>query len=197
MRVKRDAMQRRRDAIERQVSEANDAAHRAAAEGNRVGAATALKRRAMHEKDAAQVTKLIVAADRQLGAIEQASLSASMAETVRDGAAVMSSVHSQLNPAAVERDMSRMQVQAREADYVTRMMTRPIGSLSPDDDVDMDNEEDAAIADELASIMQSASLAADAPRTPTTTPVESLDQSVAATTNPSVDLKNLEASLGL
>ena len=182
MRRKRDAMERRRQTIADQIRQADADAQRAAAEGNRAAAAAALKRRRAREAEASQVGKLIAASDQQVAAIEQAALSASMAESVRDGAAVMATVHAQLDPAAIERDMVSMQVQAREADYITRMMTRPLGAThSLDDDV----EDDADIADELASIMQSAALTAAAP--PTTTPV----------TRQPVDLQSLEASLGL
>jgi len=192
IRVRRAAMQRRHDTIRAQIAACTERAHEAGASGNRTAAIAILKERKTRETELANIAALMRGLDQQVAAIEQASISASMAETVRDSAAIMASVHSTLDPVAVERDIIDMRIKTREANYVTRLMTRPLDTSSShdaadDDDDDLDDDLDA----ELASIMETAATAIDLTENapPTTVP---------ASTSPStVDLHALESDLGL
>jgi len=205
IRRKREMMEERRRAAEAAVAREEAEAQRHAQAGSRALAGAALGRRNTRRRELAQVQRLIDVTDGQLAAIEQASLSASMADSMADSAAVMTSVHRRLDPARVERDMVTMRTQAREAEYVTRLMSKPLSvpanGLDADDDADTD--EQRAINDELDSIMATSSLTAAAPSVPTTpphhdVPAQPLPPQTAPQNNRQpLDLKSLEAQLGL
>ena len=193
IRVRRAAMQRRHATIRVQIADATERAHAAGATGNRNAAVIILKERKARENELANVASMIRGLDQQVAAIEQASISASMAETVRDSAAIMASVHSTLDPVAVERDIIDMRIKSREANYVTRLMTRPLNDVAAantDDDADHDYDDDldSEMAAELASIMAISTLNESAPTPPTTLPTSTMT---------TVDLNALENDLSL
>ena len=129
-------------------------ARRYGASGQKALALEALRRKAVHEREFKQVSDLMRTMDQQLSVIETAALSATVATSMRDGASVMSSVHADLDVAAIERDMVTMRVQTREAEQATRLMTRPLFSADADRDADdVDEDEAAALDAELAAIL--------------------------------------------
>jgi hypothetical protein len=143
--------------------------------------------------------------DQQLSAIETASLSASVATSMRDGVSVMNDVHADLDVAGIERDMVDMRIKARETDHVTRLMTRPLIDTDAIGDEGFDEDEQARLDAELSLLMDSPPVAAptvetggeSAPvssTTTTTTPVVVVD---ALRPTQAKSVRELEQALGL
>ena len=156
MRQRREALQRRSDAARARVHACVEEARRYGEAGQRALAIEALRRKTLHERDVKNAGDLLRTLDQQLSAIDTASLSASVASSMRDGATVMSSVHADLDVAAVERSMVDMRIKARETEQVTRLMTRPL--FDHDDGYDdVDEDEQSALDEELAALLASSS----------------------------------------
>ncbi len=155
MRTKRETLERRHDAVRAKVVAALTDAQRFGQAGQMELARDALRRKQVHERELKQVADLLRTMNQQLSAIETASLSASVATSMRDGASVMTNVHADLDVAGIERDMVEMRLKARETEHVTRLMTRPLFDTDGIDDADFDPDEQARLDRELATLMDS------------------------------------------
>ena len=153
MRSKRAALQRRHNVVRESMHACIEEARRYGSSGQKTLALEALRRKAVHEREFKQVGDLMRTMDQQLSVIETAALSATVATSMRDGASVMASVHSDLDVAAIERDMVDMRIKTREAEQATRLMTRPLFSTDADRDEDIDEDEAAALDAELTAIL--------------------------------------------
>jgi hypothetical protein len=119
--------------------------------GRRDRARTALTERDQFQLQLTNVEGVHTNLVAQLGAVETARAHASVAQSMRDGAALMAEAENSLDGDRLHRDLVDMRSNQRRVDHVTRMMTRPMfgqQSSSGDDD----NEIDA----ELERLMQSA-----------------------------------------
>jgi len=194
LRQTREALRRRHATALRLVDECHREALRFGQAGQKQMAVAAIRRKQAHERELAQVAGLLTNVESQLSAIETATLSASVATSMRDGAKVMSSVHAELDTVGLERDMLDMRLHAREAEHATRSMTRPLFDTGYDED-DYD--------DELAKIMmgaapppphplQSASVAEE-----TVVMVRRADDSAHTAGVSADEMKRLEADLGM
>ena len=202
MRQKRAALQRRHDAIRQAMQACVAEAQRYGSAGQKSLALDALRRKAVHEREFKQVSDLMRTMDQQLSAIDTASLSATVATSMRDGASVMTSVHADLDVAAIERDMVDMRIKTRQAEHATRMMTRPLFSHDDGDyDDDVDEDEQEALSAELSAILASESVLEAAappqsepsfPSTPDTVLVSSLSSTTAVKS-----ARDAERELGL
>lgn len=148
MRAKRAALQRRYDTALAASDAATAEAARAGAAGQKQMALAALTRRRAHAAEAKQMAAMLATLDQQLAVIDTTVLSASVAASMRDGADVMASVHTELDVAGIEQSMVDIRLRAREADHVTRLLTRPL--------LDTDEVDDAALAAELDAVLATA-----------------------------------------
>ena len=168
MRSDIESLRRRRDTLSQQIQRAEATARSDAQAGHRARARQALLERDQFQTQLNQVEGVHTNLLAQMGAVETARTHASVAQSMRDGAALMAEAEQSLNGDQLHRDLIDMRTTQRRVDQVTRMMTRPMWTAAA---VGGSEEEQHAIDDELEQLMQSATVATDGIVAPPTTPV--------------------------
>lgn len=189
MRASRSTLERRVDAARARVATALERARAYGTLGQKEQARAELRKKADAERELTQAAGLLRTLDQHISTIETTALSASVASSMRDGAAVMASVHSDLKVDDIEQSMVDMRIKTREAEQVTRLMTRPLHSLDDDADADDDAEDERDALDRELDELLGSSLAADGADTDTSSAASTL---LAETSAPTATVDSLE-----
>lgn len=154
MRTDAASLGARAERLRTDAATAHAAAQRAAAEGRRDMARVALERKVQLGGEAERLDAMRSTLEQQLRAAETAQMTRSVAESMRDGAALMAEAERALNTEQLHRDMVDTRMNARRIDEATRLMTRPLFD-APAANVD---EGGGDLDDELDALMASVAL---------------------------------------
>lgn len=187
------ALERRRIALRSKIDAAIAEAQQYGRLGQMTLATDALARKHVHEREYKTVAAMLTSLEQSLSAVEQATLTATMADSFRESAAVLSSVRASVDVADVERSMVDMRMHAGEMEQATALMTQPLFAYDVDDDDDVGVESRAALDAELTTLLAAGTLTAAPPPTFPSVP-QTVPTAAAKSTKTT---RQLEAELGL